>query len=83
MAEETYTVTTDEWIVARLVASVAPGTDPVETIETLRTIREHVWDTAHALGFDLDDPVGVDRAELAFREAVPALARTQIRVVAS
>ena len=83
MAKPVYTVTTDEWIVARLVASVAPGTDPVETIETLRTLREHVGGAALGRGFDLDDAVGVDRAERAFRDAVPALARTQLRAVAS
>ena len=83
MARETHTVTTDEWLVARLVAGIAPESDPVETIETLRTLREHVGAQASRLGFDLDDPVGVDQAERAFLEAVPALARTEFRVVES
>ena len=61
MAKPVYTVTTDEWIVARLVASVAPGTDPVETIETLRTLREHVGGAALGRGFDLDDACTADK----------------------
>ncbi|UXW85095.1 hypothetical protein NFX31_12835 [Microbacterium azadirachtae] len=88
MADYDNTVTADEWLVGQLALTArklpADATDAevvIETIDTLRTLREHVEAAALRDGFDLDSPVGVDRAARVLREAAPDLARTQFRVV--
>lgn len=82
------TVTLDEWISGQLslAARQMPGgvrdTDVViETIETLRTLREHAAEVAAHHGLTLDTPIGPDRAAQLLREAAPRISRSLMRLV--
>ncbi|MGW9168706.1 hypothetical protein [Agromyces sp. NPDC055658] len=82
------TVTPDEWIVGQLAlaarqmpANASDSEVVIETIDTLRTLREHVGDAALREGLDLDTPVGPDTAARFLRDASPALTRTLIKAV--
>lgn len=88
MADNEPTITADEWIIGQLALAARglPADTPdaeviIETVDTLRTIREHVEAAALLEGFDLDTPVGPERAARVLQGAAPGLARTLIKAV--
>ncbi len=50
----------------------------IDTIETLRTLREHTLAVAVAHGLSLSDPIGPDRAAQLLNEAALRISRVQV-----
>lgn len=84
----TETVTLYEWLSGQLALAAhklpSSATDAdvvIETIDTLRTLRQFPAEVAARHGLGLNDPIGPDRAAQLLNEAAPIIARSRMRAV--